>query len=429
MAFDSIRQAQRGRRRHRTLAIMIGVPLLTMSASIYAQEESLKLSLSGYGTLGVVRSSDSKSDYLTDAFKPNGPGYTRQWSADVDSRVGAQLTLQLTPVLSAVVQVISQQRYDNSYKPSVEWANLKYQVTPDFSVRAGRIVLPIFLLNDSRKVGYVNPWVRPPVEVYNLVPVTSSDGLDISYLFPTGEVTHTLQATYGRFGSKFPGGPDIGTGIAKARNLFALVDTIEFGSVTARVSYSNSILTIDAFNPLFDGFRQFGPFGSAIADKYSVNNKRVSFVGVGVGYDAGNWTASGEWAKVNARSILGARSAWYLAGGYRLGKLTPYLTYARLINDGVKSDPGLPTNFLPPQVAGIATALNDSLNSFLASTAAQKTISIGTRWDIGSNIALKLQYDQIRRAPGSPGTFGNIQPGFEPGGKANLLSATADFVF
>lgn len=429
MAFDSFQQANTGRNRYRALAIMIGVPLLTMSATLCAQEESMRLSLSGYGSLGIVRSSDSKSDYLTDAFKPNGPGHTRQWSADVDSRVGAQVALQLTPVVSAVVQVISQQRYDNSYKPSIEWANLKYQATPDFSVRAGRIVLPIFLLNDSRKVGYANPWVRPPVEVYSLVPVTSSDGLDASYRFGVGDTTNTLQATYGRFNSKFPGAPDFGTGTAKARNLFALVDTIEVGSITARFSYVNTNLTIDAFNPFFDGFRQFGPAGAVIADKYAVDNKRVSFVGVGVGYDTRNWLAMGEWARMDTRSILGVRSAWYVSSGYRFGKLTPYLTYARLINEGVTSDGGLPTSFLPPQVAGIANLLNSSLNSLLASSAAQKTISIGSRWDVSSKIALKLQYDQIRRAPGSTGTFGNTQPGFEPGGKANVLSATADFVY
>jgi hypothetical protein len=28
--------------------------------------------------------------------------------------------------------------------PSLEWANVKYKVTDDFTVRLGRIVLPIF---------------------------------------------------------------------------------------------------------------------------------------------------------------------------------------------------------------------------------------------------------------------------------------------
>jgi len=69
----------------------------------------------------------------------------------------------------------------------VEWANLIYALSPDASVRIGRIVLPTFMVADSRKVGYANPWVRPPVEVYGLVPITQSDGLDASYRVVWGE--------------------------------------------------------------------------------------------------------------------------------------------------------------------------------------------------------------------------------------------------
>ena len=174
--------------------------------SAFAQTaDSPKLTLSGYGTLGAARSSDRTADYLIDAFKPNGPGATREWSADVDSRAGLQLALQVSPSLSAVVQVVSQQRHDSSYRPTVEWANVKYQATPDVAVRAGRIVLPIFLMNDSRKVGFANPWVRPPVEVYSLVPVTSSDGVDASFRSRIGDLNNHLQLTYGVSDSKFPG--------------------------------------------------------------------------------------------------------------------------------------------------------------------------------------------------------------------------------
>ena len=60
------------------------------------------------------------------------------------------------------------------------------------------MVLPTFLVSDSRKVGYGNPWVRPPVEVYSLNPITTLDGVDASYRLHLGEVTNTLQADYGR---------------------------------------------------------------------------------------------------------------------------------------------------------------------------------------------------------------------------------------
>ena len=78
----------------------------------------------------------------------------------------------------AGVLLISEQRLDNTYRPRVEWANLKYQVTPELALRVGRIALPMFLTADYRKVGYAYPWVRPPVEGYGSLPISSSDGVD-----------------------------------------------------------------------------------------------------------------------------------------------------------------------------------------------------------------------------------------------------------
>jgi hypothetical protein len=91
--------------------------------------------------------------------------------------------------------VISEQNYDNTYTPHVEWANVKYQFTPDLSVRCGRTALPIFMVTDSREIGYANPRVRPPDELYRIVPVRSIDGADASYRVSLGPATNTLQVT------------------------------------------------------------------------------------------------------------------------------------------------------------------------------------------------------------------------------------------
>src|ERR1700683_742549 len=132
-------------------------------------------SFSGFGTAGEVHSSQDQADFTGSVFQPNGAGYTRRWSPEVDSLLGAQLTANIAPKLSAVLQVIAEQNYNGTFTPHVEWANLKYQFTPDFSVRIGRVELPTFLFSDTRKVGYTYPWVRPPIEVYTLLPITAGD--------------------------------------------------------------------------------------------------------------------------------------------------------------------------------------------------------------------------------------------------------------
>ena len=105
-------------------------------------------SFSGFGTLGVVHSAEKNADFVGNSFQPSGAGFSRAWSADVDSRLGAQVTANFTTQITAVVQVISEQRFDNTYTPHVEWANVKYRFTPDLYIRVGRIALPSFLVSD-----------------------------------------------------------------------------------------------------------------------------------------------------------------------------------------------------------------------------------------------------------------------------------------
>lgn len=411
----------------RPLALAATAALLAGTA--HADPAFPTFSFSGYGTVGLVHSDNDRADYLVDVFKPNGPGHTRDWSADVDSRLGAQLTAAFTPKLSAVVQVLAQQRYDNTYTPVVEWANLQYRPTTDSSIRAGRMVLPVFMVTDSRRVGYANAWVRPPVEVYSLVPVTSYDGADASYRMPVGNAVHSVQVNYGRSESKFPGTPVIPPGTAEGRHLAAINYTIESGPLTFRANYGQTDLTIEIFNPLFDAFRQFGPPGQAIADKYDVRDRRVKFIGFGGTYDPGAWFVTGEYAHFDTDSIVGERTAWYVSGGHRFGAFTPYATYAQLKSDAATSTPGLDLTVLPAPLVPVAATLNATLNAQLATIAEQKTLSVGVRWDFMRNAALKLQYDHVKLGSGSFGTFGNIQPGFEPGGRVGIFSAAVDFVF
>lgn len=413
----------------RSSALSSALALLALALHPGAARAQQSVLFSGYGTLGVVHSDNRHADYLVDAFKPDGPGFTRAWSADVDSRIGGQVTALLAPRLTAVVQVLAKQRYDDTYTPVVEWANLKYEVTPDFSVRAGRVVLPVFMVTDSRRIGYANVWVRPPVEVYSMVPVTSSDGADASYRWTAGELVSTLQVTAGRSDSRFPSAMGVESGEAKARRLIAGVASMEHGFATVRLTYGRASLTVDAYAPLFDAFRQFGPPGAAIADRYDLKDRAVTFAGIGASYDPGAWFAMGEWAKFDTRSILGSRSAWYVSAGRRFASITPYATYARTRPARSTSDPGLSLAGLPPSVLPIAAGLNAALGAQLVRVPVQRTVSLGVRWDFLRNAALKFQYDDVRPGAPSAGTFGQLQPQFQPGTRVRLFSAAVDFVF
>lgn len=398
--------------------------LICVTAAGAQVAETPKFSFNGFGTLGVVHSDEDQADFASDLFAPDGAGYTRDWSPEVDSVLGLQLTADLTPRFTGILQIVSEQRYDETYTPEVEWANLKFDITPDLSVRAGRMLQHLFMVSEYRKVRYATPWIRPPKEVYNMIPVTNADGIEVSYRFRFKGFTNTLQGLYGTRDAKIPDGSE-----ANARDIVVLSNTLERGAATLFACYGRFRLKMKDFNPFFDAFRQFGAEGEAIADRYDVDGKRFEIMSFGLRYDPGEWFVMGEWARAKTRTFIGDIRGWYITGGYRFGAVTPYMTLARIRAHSDTSDPGLSLAGLPPAQAAQVQGLNAALNQMLGSATQQKSISVGVRWDFSRNAALKVQYQYLDLDDGSPGVLTNTQPGFEPGGSVNLFSAAIDFVF
>ncbi|MDY0961911.1 MULTISPECIES: hypothetical protein [Massilia] len=381
------------------------------------------LKLSGFGTLGAVYADARSADFTASVLRADGAGHTRAWSPDVDSRLGAQLDLDLG-AWSGVLQVVSEQRLDGSYAPQLEWANIKYQLTPDLAVRAGRIALPVFLGAESRKIGYTIPWVRTPVEVYGSLPISSSDGLDATWRWSTGSVLHATQVFAGRTDQDLRNGLRI-----KAEDIVGLSHSIERGAVSARLSAASGRLNTAIGEELFTVLRRFGPAGDALANRYEIKDKRVSMVSIGMSVDPGAWFVTAECGRTRTDSLLGGGTSMYVGAGLRRGALTPYAGYAQVRADVPTRDPGLPTDGLPPPLAAAAGQINAGINDFLATIPVQSTWSAGLRWDAATNIALKLQLDRVRPREGSRGTLINNQPDLRPDRAVHVGSVALDFVF
>jgi hypothetical protein len=422
-----------------TLVAMMVMTSYPARADAMADLGGSMFSFNGFGTLGVVHSSDDNADFVGNFSQPNGAGFSRPWSAGVDSRLGLQLDARLTHQLSAVVQVVSQHQYDNHYKPQLEWANLKYQLTPDASVRVGRTVTAFFAVSDSGLVSYTTPWVRPPLEVYGLLPVNHKDGIDASFRFRVWQANNTLRASYGQNDIPIPGG-----GETYGRRFFDITDTLEVNALTVRAGYATLRLDYDipGIQGLLDGFTQFGQaieampsleaIGAqavAIANRYSLQGIPFRVYTVGATYDPGDWLCMAEWAKAPVANALAQVSAWYVTGGYRVGAFTPYMTFAQIRPKPI-SEPGISTAGLPPDLAADATGLNEGLFGVLMGFAeSQRTVSAGIRWDFVRQAAFKFQYERVSTGANSTGLLVNVQPGFRPGSSISVLSATIDFVF
>lgn len=398
--------------------------VLALAGDLSASDHDDAFTLRGFGTVGVVYSDESHADFTGSLLRPSGAGHSRSISAAPDSRLGVQLDLRANERWSAVVQGVSEQRDDGSYRPTLEWANVRFEPVPDLAVRAGRILLPTFLVGETRKVGYANPWLRPPLELYVLSPVTSSDGVDASVRRRLGEWTHTFQASYGSADARAPGGVSV-----DVRALRGFFYTAEAGPWTVRGGYVRGVLGFKDLDPFFDAFRAFGPSGDMIADRYRVDGKAASIASVGGAYEPGDWFVMAEFAHTDTRSIFAEHRAGYVSAGRRIGRFTPYVTVSKLHRRTETESPGLDITGLPPEAVMVAAMLNAMLNEGLGASATQKTVSLGVRWDPRPGIAIKLQADHVDVGSGALGMFNNIQPGYTRGGRVNLIGLGVDFVF
>jgi hypothetical protein len=418
------------------LAALIGCGALTGHAGAQSMPE---LKFSGFGTVSAVHSSEQNADFVGSVFQPSGAGHTSSWSLAPDSKLGGQASAVFNNKVSAVVQLVAKQQYDNSWVPQVEWANVKFQATPELSLRLGRVAAPSYLLSESRFVGYSNPWVRPPTEVYGVLSITSNDGIDATYRSQIAGANNSVQAFYGTSNVKLPS-----NGKVKSNPSWGINDSVEIGSLTLRAGYNQFKLDLEipSLDGLFTGLSQFAAGAGAVPvpsfqtaaaqalamkEKYKLNGMALSAVALGASYDPGSWFVMSEFVALKGAGFLSDSDSWYATAGYRFGSFTPYLTYsttkAKVVVDAGISATG--SAALDAGGAGLSGGVNASLYAF---TPTQKTSSIGLRWDVMSNVALKAQYDHLTVGAQSNGKL-RVFPGLTAGRSANVVSVAADFVF
>lgn len=333
------------------------------------------VTFSGFGTLGVAHSDYSLADFTGTISQPNGVGYSRSWSPTLDSDVGAQANLTLTDALSGVVQVLARDDADGNFKPALEWANLKYQITSDFAVRFGRTVLPTYERSDTQNVGYALLWVRVPIDITYTSTATNADGIDALYRVKTGTVTQNLQLQWGTTTEDLPG-------VAFTSNRAHVVlaeDTLQYVDVSLHLTYQK-------------------------CDLLRFPRGRLSLVDAGLTYDPGAWFLIFDSDRTQD-TYFGDFISGYISGGVRIGRFAPYSFYS-------------------------STRAQSAGASGLKSLGDQHTVAAGVRWDFAKNLDFKLQIEQVTIGTlDDPAAFSNLQPGVRVGDKANVLSMAIDFVF
>ena len=158
------------RSRYSTLAAAVALALGSSAAGAAGVDDIF--SIRGYGTVGGLYSSEDKADYVRDMLRParrrrllgRSELCGRQQDGHSARREvhGALLGRHPVGVRSACTTIHGTTSPKRCGIPSLEWANLSYRVTDNFTVRGGRIVMPFLMSAEYQKVGYANHWMRSP---------------------------------------------------------------------------------------------------------------------------------------------------------------------------------------------------------------------------------------------------------------------------
>ncbi|MCY9825566.1 hypothetical protein [Vibrio chagasii] len=301
---------------------------------------------------------------------------------DEGSLFGLQGEFEVNESTSAVVQMVARGNKKENWSPDIEWAFLSHKVTPNLTVRGGKLRLPLFMYSDYLEVGYAQVGVRVPNEVYGSVVLTSLTGGDFIYDVELDDSTLSFQG--------FAGSQKLSAS-KHSYNADTQFDDIAGGVVnwtddtwTLRAVYAQSVISSST---------NWNVNSKPVLNS-TFDDEKAKFYGVGGRYENGNLMLVSEVTRTTVEGFYYDVDAAYLTAAYRLDEVTPYITVSHMetLDDDERNAEANrqlanvlqnPTSASAKYAYGSAKALADKLNT------QRTTYSIGARWDFLPNIALK----------------------------------------
>lgn len=391
-----------------------------------------RFELGGFGTLGVARTDTNAASFSRDQTQAKGIG--KNLDGKLDSLLGIQAYFRATDSLEFVTQAISRYGPHGDFRPEISWAFGKYSIGSDNLVlRAGRMGLELYMLADSRHVGYSYLTVRPPVDFFGGLAFHYIDGIDLVGTLPLNEGVLKLKGFAGQANELAP--INNGTAILSLRGnpIYGLYADYQKDHWQWRATYAQMNFKHDLPSPVKD-FQDYlygttVPSAMALARSLSLTGTTSRFYSLGAIYDHGPLLVQAMLSQIDHESrIYQNTQAGYLITGYRIGEFTPFAAYSWSKSKNKPLVSGLPEVAPPPFPANAFADLNAQL--LAAQTRVhtdQHTYTLGSRWDFRRNMALKAQVDFIRGKPESVFLYPITTGEFD--GKMNVFSLALDFVF
>ncbi|CAH0538843.1 hypothetical protein [Vibrio marisflavi] len=314
-------------------------------------EDDGKFTFGGYLSVGV--------GYESQPYDYDSMGTDKRSDWEQLSLVGLQMNYDFSDSTSVGIQGVA--KGEDDWSVEVTWAYLKHRFDSGITMRAGRLGVPLYIYSDFIDVGYAYPWARTPVNVYGLMPFTSYTGVDATYTFDLDVASLRWQSFYGSTTSDTTFG-DTDFPVIYGSNLTLYYDDMMFRVIGGKANG----LTLSSGNTTY-------PNSFLINNSIEIGtlaDDNAFFVGTGFSYDDGEWLVISELVRQYTQGMYPDWNTGYITFGYYIEDFLPYVTagFIRSTDDDLRE--------------------SNSTSQIFFNTM-YNTYSLGVRWDLYENIALK----------------------------------------
>lgn len=406
--------------------LLVNLALIFSISHSAAAQLSDTFSVNGFGTLGVTKTTDPDMGFRTNISTDNVTN--DEWNFASRSLAGVQFSAQWNDSWKSTVQLIQQKQADSTFSDQIQIATIDYMPTREWLIRLGRNAPRIYMLTDTRNVGYGYLWTHPPIEFYGQLQSNYIDGILASYTHPIGADTLTTTFGVGQSGlqNAYP------NSIFTADFSRSMAVSMEYeheawlfrGSVSA-VKNSNQWATL--LRDYLDRYSVAFPGAAILSNELDTANTHILFYSLGAAYNDDRWAIQSELGHVNSdNDIVPDSFAGYLSIGHHFGNITPYIMYSKIKTTSTDVNVPADVDYYSQYDSQLNYLAQRSL-SYLNSQFDQSGIALGVRWDINSKFAIKTQWDRKYINADGNHLWWNIHDSSKK--MIDVFSLNLDFVF
>ena len=299
----------------------------TIAISILAQpcladvKAFSNVKISGFGSIVGNVTDHEGAGYLRHAKVTDTPDFVRE------TRVGVQFNIPFSKKIEFITQFTGDHQ-DDTYSVNAEWIIGKWKINDMFTLRGGRMVIPVFAQSDTINVHFAHPMIRNPSEQYEMLPISNFNGIDLLVNIPIGDSFLVAQPYYGSTELQSPFGFS-GVVTTTLKGMYGLKLRLETENHNFYVSVMDAD-DVSMVDPgIVTGLVGLAVLPSQVLISNVLTDIPLTFTALGWNGVFGNFEGYSEYAERDLGATAAASiEAAYITGVYNMGSYSPYLSLA-----------------------------------------------------------------------------------------------------